>query len=158
MRIHQLCIIGVIWSMLFAVACASSHKAGNVVSGSRAVESLDSALAASKWRMVSIYMGAKRLDVPTESLVSLSFERADKRIHGKCCNSYFGSYDLKVNKLSFSKVGATKMLCMGPLGEVEKSFFLLLKEEQTVSISSDTLTLNALSGRVTFVAEPKAVK
>lgn len=59
------------------------------------------------------------------------------------CNRYFGSYSLNQNKISFSKIGATKMFCANAIqNETEQKFLEALSKTNTYQISkSGTIEL-----------------
>ncbi len=64
------------------------------------------ALLRSEWKIVKVNgEKASGEDIPSMALDT-------ERVYGSTgCNSYFGEYELKGNKLKFDKVGCTRRLC-----------------------------------------------
>lgn len=102
------------------------------------------------WTMEYIEVGGVRLNAPKDEEVSLTFDSNSSRMHGKCCNRYFGAYSFAGNTVSFDKVGSTKMLCVGVLGDIERQYHSLLKQKLTVVVDSTTLVLKSSDGRAAF--------
>ena len=60
--------------------------------------------------------------VPDGVVVTLLLE--DGGIGGSGgCNSYFGSYTLDGDAVTFSEIGSTLMVCDSPAGDVETAYF-----------------------------------
>lgn len=112
----------------------------------------ESRLCATPWRLVKLETNGKTLVVPTDVEATIIFNQKDSRVHGRCCNSYFGMYSLKDNVLTFSKMGSTKMLCQGILNEIEMSYHQILSVPQTVSMDGKTLIFKSEKGIITFSA------
>lgn len=73
----------------------------------------------------------------------LILKSADNRVTGNGgCNSFFGSYELQanINRISFSKMGSTRMACLKP--GVEDAFLNVLETVDNYTLKNDTLQLN----------------
>lgn len=73
----------------------------------------------------------------------LILKKEENRVNGNGgCNSFFGTYELQanVNRISFSKIGSTRMACLKPT--VENDFFKVLETVDNYTIKNDTLQLN----------------
>ena len=128
----------------------SSHtKAASTANSAR----FDSLLLYSKtWNMVKIESSDRSIDVPAGEEATLVFDQQTSRIHGKCCNGYFGTFTLKGNVVTFDRVGATKMLCMGVIGDIERLYHNLLAAPLTVTVDESMLVLKSDQGTITFKA------
>lgn len=142
--------------MIFG-GCSSSKVASSNHSKAVVVQDtvrFDSSLLYTKtWSMVKIESGDKSIDVPSDVVATLVFDQKTSRIHGKCCNSYFGLFSVAGNVVTFDKVGATKMLCMGLIGDIESLYHSLLATPQTVTVDESTLILKSDKGTITFRAK-----
>jgi len=130
---------------------ASKSSAAVVVNGFS-----DTLLYSKTWSMVKIESGDKTLAVPAEEPATLVFDQKTSRIHGRCCNSYFGVFSINGNVVAFDKVGATKMLCMGVIGDIENLYHSLLASPQTITVDESTLILTSDKGTITFRATKEA--
>lgn len=95
------------------------------------------------WKLIEIN-GQK---VTAENFASkephLILKSEENRVTGNGgCNSFFGTYSLQtdVNRISFSKIGATRMACLQPT--VESDFFNILETVDNYTVKNDTLQLN----------------
>lgn len=73
----------------------------------------------------------------------LILKAADNRVNGNGgCNSFFGSYELQADahRISFSKIGSTRMACLKP--GVESEFLNVLETVDNYTVKNDTLQLN----------------
>lgn len=139
---------------LFA-SCTSSKVAKTGKNEGTKVEAgvfTESMLYATPWRIEKLEVDGKTLEVPKDVEATIVFDQKDSRVHGRCCNSYFGSFTLKGNVLSFSKMGSTKMLCQGIINDIEMAYHQALSVPQTVAVSGKTLTFKSDKGIITFSA------
>ncbi|WP_320052773.1 META domain-containing protein [uncultured Acetobacteroides sp.] len=114
---------------------------------------LDTALLYAKtWNMVRIESGDRSIDVPAGEEATLVFDPQTSRIHGTCCNRYFGAFTLRGNVVTFDRVGATKMLCTGAIGDVERLYRRLLAAPLAATVDESTLVLKSDQGTITFKA------
>ena len=73
---------------------------------------------------------------------TISFFAYDKTIKGNTgCNSFFGSYHLDLNILTFSDIGSTEMACDQPVMDIENQFLQSLRNTGSYSIEEGTLKL-----------------
>lgn len=127
-------------SLSLLLASCNSKKAitDNATSGKNSSE-----ITEKYWKLIEIN-GQK---VTAENFVTkephLILKSEENRVNGNGgCNSFFGSYELdaKVNRISFSNMGSTKMACMG--ANVEDDFFKVLGTVDNYTVKNDTLHLN----------------
>lgn len=95
------------------------------------------------WKLIEI-RGQK---VTAENFASkephLILKSTDNRVTGNGgCNSFFGTYELQANanRISFSKMGSTRMACLKPT--VENDFLNVLETVDNYTVKNDTLQLN----------------
>jgi heat shock protein HslJ len=135
------------------VASSNFSKAADVVDTLR----FDAALLYAKtWNMVKIESGGRGLDLPADAEATLVFDPQTSRIHGTCCNRYFGTFTLRGNMVTFDRVGATKMLCTGAIGDVERLYHRLLAAPLAIAVDESTLVLTSDQGAITFTADKEA--
>lgn len=137
-----------------AKVASSNHSNTVVVVDTARFDS--SLLYAKTWSMVQIESGDRRIDVPTDLEATLVFDQQTSRIHGRCCNSYFGAFTLAGNVVTFDKMGATKMFCMGLIGDIERLYHSLLASPQAITVDESTLILKSDRGTITFRPKKEA--
>ncbi|MCW5518313.1 META domain-containing protein [Aureitalea sp. L0-47] len=77
-----------------------------------------------------------------ENAPTISFMAYDKSIKGNTgCNSFFGTYALDLNVLTFSDIGSTEMACEQPIMDIENNFLQALRETGSFSLQNNVLTL-----------------
>lgn len=121
--------------------CLTSLIACNLTRDSQQGEEME--LRNTHWRLVNM---------PGELLgeveVTLSFE--GEKISGKSgCNSYFSAYESEGSKLTFKRIGSTRMMCSDM--EVERQYLALLGKTATYSISAQQLIIRTPDGDLVFV-------
>lgn len=95
------------------------------------------------WKLVEIRGQKVTADNFASKEPHLILKSADNRVNGNGgCNSFFGTYELQanVNRISFSKIGATRMACIKPT--VENDFFNVLETVDNYTLKNDTLQFN----------------
>ena len=97
------------------------------------------------WSLSSIAGG----DVPAGVEVSLLLEDGEVTGNGGC-NSYFGSYEIGGDTLSFGPLASTQAFCEGPQQDTEDAYMPLLDGVAGWSIDSGTLSLSDADGTVTL--------
>lgn len=137
---HYLTTISLFSLSLLFISCCTNKKSTseNTVSPKESTEIVEK-----YWKLIEI-RGQK---VTAEDFASkephLILKSADNRVTGNGgCNSFFGTYELQanVNRISFSKMGSTKMACMKPT--VEDAFLNVLETVDNYTVKNDTLQLN----------------
>ena len=76
------------------------------------------------------------------------------------CNKYFGGYRIASNKISFTPLGATKMMCPMPIMKQEDMFLQAFPELDKIEFAPGELTLKSSMGNETlhFAAESAMLK
>lgn len=74
---------------------------------------------------------------------SIKFDTTENRVSGNAgCNSFFGSYKVDGEYISFTQMGATKMLCDEESNETENEFFKILSGKKLrYDLADQTLNL-----------------
>lgn len=99
------------------------------------------------WRMVEI----DGLPVDTTGLMhpaELTFQQSDSRVFGSAgCNRITGGFKLEApNKIAFTPLAATKMMCMDKM-QYEDKFLGVTDKIKTWSVVDGVLTLGAEDGK-----------
>ncbi|MGB1271893.1 MAG: META domain-containing protein [Endozoicomonas sp.] len=69
------------------------------------------------------------------------------RVNGRAqCNGYFGGYQVEDNKISFTPMGATRMVCPPPLMEQESEYLGAFSELDSLNIEGSSLVLKNSTG------------
>lgn len=93
-------------------------------------------LESAKWQAESLN-GTKLV---LSKSITIEFNKKALSVGGFAgCNTYFGSYAARENKLSFSELGATEMFCDNM--KTESDFLNALKSVDSYKISGSKLTL-----------------
>ena len=80
----------------------------------------------------------------------VGFDKKDKRVYGKAgCNSFFGSYEDKGNKISLDEnMGATKMMCDPEAMKFEDNFlrnfqgvFEIIKDNNVIVLDNGKMKI-----------------
>ena len=81
------------------------------------------------------------------------------RISGKApCNNYFGGYRIANNKISFTPLGATKMMCQMPAMNQEQKYLDAFPKLDSIEFKPDQLILkNSKGDEVLMYASESAV-
>ena len=138
MKKHTLIFI---FLVLFAVGC-----------GSTTGSSLDN----TTWQLISID-GNPLIE---GSILTLGFDSEGQASGGAGCNSFFGSYELDGDAISFSGVANTEMFCMDPEGlmDQENDYLAILHSAAVkVEIRGGELILTTGDGRTLTFATRNAL-
>lgn len=74
--------------------------------------------------------------------LTLKFDDATKQVSGFAgCNRFFGTYTVDGNKLTFSNIGATKMLCPENNNTIETDYFKVLESVTNFNLSDNSISL-----------------
>jgi len=85
------------------------------------------------WRLQSI----DGTSVPAEVNATIAFVAGQFSGNGGC-NSYGGTYALDTTSIAFTLGQMTMMACMGPGGDTEQQYLVVLPQITTVSTHTDT--------------------
>ncbi len=88
--------------------------------------------------------------------ITASFDGAERQVTGSAgCNSYFSSYEVSGNKLSFSAIAQTEMYCDAPEGvmEQEREYLNTLQAAESYEIENGKLQITSVSQVLVFSAE-----
>jgi heat shock protein HslJ/uncharacterized coiled-coil protein SlyX len=102
------------------------------------------------WRLDSYLVDGVMASVPDEVEVTLLLDGADAAGSGGC-NSYFGSYEMTAETLTFGPIGSTLALCDGPAQDVETAYLALLPAVAGWVVDEQTLALSDDAGSVTLL-------
>lgn len=76
--------------------------------------------------------------------LTITFDKETNRFSGfGGCNTYFGTYTLEGDNLSFGPIAASKKLCHGEIGSTENHFFKTLIKVETYTLKDNKLSLMA---------------
>ena len=74
--------------------------------------------------------------------LTLEFDSKTNKISGFAgCNNFFGTYTTNGNAISFSELGATRMMCQDEVNKVELSMFQTMAKVNNFELSSGKLSL-----------------
>lgn len=97
---------------------------------------LEKALSSHLWQLTAFF----GQNIQTTGNTNLQFSPQNKSVSGSAgCNRYFGSYTLHQNKLTFSQLGSTKMMCMDMTEE--DAFFKHIGQVNHFKLKDHILTL-----------------
>lgn len=95
------------------------------------------------WKLIEINGQKVTAENFTSKEPHLILKSEENRVNGNGgCNSFFGTYEMQANanRISFSKIGSTRMACMEP--NVEADFLNVLETVDNYTVKNDTLQLN----------------
>ena len=96
------------------------------------------ALWGSQWQLQQIGADA----VLPQPVATLAFPQAGQAAGHGACNRFFGSVTVEGEQLRFGPLGATKMACMGGVGEQESRYLAALQQAQRHEVQGDTLLIH----------------
>ncbi len=104
------------------------------------------------WKMDTYLSNIDHLVSPVSS-TNLTLEFKDGRISGSSgCNSFFATYAVEKNSMSFGLIGATKMYCSNQgIMEQEQTYFMRLESVKTYKIEGNKLKLIDGNGKTVLV-------
>ena len=136
--------------------------AGAILTGCSSMDTLtgiDSDMVNNKtWVLTSIN------DTPlvTGSRVTMEIQPSmpdQGRISGQGpCNKYFGGYRIASNKISFTPLGATKMMCPMPIMKQEDMFLKAFPNLDKIEFSPNELTLKSSKGNEVLLFASESAK
>jgi heat shock protein HslJ len=94
-------------------------------------------------------------DVLEDTEITATFDSAEEEVTGSAgCNSYFGSYEVKANKLLVpGPIGATEMWCGEQIGEQETQYLTTLQAAENYKIEDGKLTITCGNQVLIFRSE-----
>ena len=92
------------------------------------------------WLLASYTDGEAMVDVMDDVDVTLLLD-AGEAVGSAGCNSYFGSYEIDEQSLTFGPLGSTLAFCEGPGQETEDAYLPLLAEVVGWEVEEKTLSL-----------------
>jgi heat shock protein HslJ len=105
------------------------------------------ALGNSQWQLDSLMVNGQLITLSPAQLPTIEFA-TDGKIGGSGgCNSYFGSYTVNGDEVSFGAIGSTKMACSEGMDQ-EGQFFAALEAARHINLTSNTsLELRSTDGQ-----------
>lgn len=73
---------------------------------------------------------------------TLAFPEAGRAAGHGSCNRFFGSVQVEGSQIGFGQMGATRMACMGPVGEQEDRYLKALADAQRYEVRGRTLLIH----------------
>ena len=109
----------------------------------------DSALNDTSWVLESWADGS---EVPTEPVITL--EIRDGLVVGRACNTYRGPVEIDNGTFRLAgPLASTRMACIGPIGDAEPIYHVLLASVDSYTLTEATLELSA-GGSVVLTYKP----
>lgn len=106
-----------------SAANTTNMKTNNIISGTYVIEQLETS-------NITIHE------------LTLEFDSKTNKVSGFAgCNRFFGTYSTNGNAISFSELGATRMMCQDEKNAVENSFFRTIAKVNTFQLSNGKLSL-----------------
>lgn len=99
-----------------------------------------------KW-MITEILG---VSVISGSKAHFYFKKDGKLGGNTSCNNLFGNYKISDKKITFSKIGTTKMLCPGEVNSQEIMFSSTLPNVSKIKIRDGFLILENMKGEEVF--------
>ncbi len=125
-----------------------------LVTGAASVAGSRIALFGTEWYAVEI-AGLNIAASGLQRTPSLKLDE-DGKVHGFAgCNRFFGSFEIRADRLTFEPLALTKMACLDPgTGELESRFVRALRATASATISGDVLELKDADGKLLGRFEP----
>lgn len=113
----------------------------------RKVADPDRKLTGTKWTVDTLIQGDAASSIPQGAEAHLTFTEDGKVTGNTGCNQLTGSAKQSGNKIVFTAIATTKMLCPGAANELEKAVLAVLDGEVTMKIDANRLDLKHPSGK-----------
>ncbi|MDR1724949.1 MAG: META domain-containing protein [Bacteroidales bacterium] len=144
-------IILILAGILFLSLACSKKITGNEKNNAESEQATN--LYETIWILKKINTKIIQVEVGKKA-VSLSIDKESGNVNGYAgCNRYFGKFEKKKETITFSQMGATKMMCPSEIMNIEDSFLKALNKVDNYLINENELLLrkgeNVL---LTFVA------
>jgi heat shock protein HslJ/chaperonin cofactor prefoldin len=108
------------------------------------------------WTLSSYVDAGVTTDVPSDVTVTLHLD-AGEASGNAGCNSYFGSYEIGEDTLSFGPLASTKAFCEGSAQTTEDAYLALLGGVAGWTVEDGTLSLSGADDLVTLIFAEAAV-
>ena len=106
-------------------------------------------LEGTAWQLSTLIQDETASSLLVESQITAEF--ADGEINGTAgCNSYFGSYEIDGDKITFSGFATTRKACPKEIMEQERSYLAALQTAERITIDGQTLTITHPNGEFLF--------
>lgn len=135
----------------FAIALISMTFAITSCSSSIPVES--------HWCVETLYANGDTIAIPAGHNPGISFLKGNKIAGETGCNIFFGYFEADGDKITFTNMGSTRMMC--PQMEFENSYMNALNDISSFTIVQDTLTFKDKEGNIVAIlkkSEPNALE
>ena len=149
------------------LAAAALLTLGLVASGALAALGADEAASSEPlptdaiegvtWQLQEQAVDGALAGVPDDVVVTLILEDGGVGGNGGC-NSYFGSYTLDGDAVTFGEIGSTLMACAPPAGDVEAAYFANLASVATWSSDGGSLTMAGADGDPVLIFRPASME
>jgi heat shock protein HslJ len=98
-----------------------------------------------EWQAIEI---GGRASIETHRPASMELGPRNRASGSGGCNRWGAEYRLEPGRISFGQINSTRILCEGPVGEQENTFFAVLNEADRYTIWADgSLTIATPAGR-----------
>lgn len=87
---------------------------------------------------------------PVKSMSSISVDAQAKATGNLACNNFFGTAELKDNKLRIDKMGSTRRMCDPAINDVEMTVSNTLSSWSEIQINNQQLTLIGAEHTLTY--------
>lgn len=127
--------LAILISIIILKSCGSSQDVASlsnttdmstneIISGSYAVEQLENS------------------EITKE--LTIDFDSKTKKVSGFAgCNRFFGTYSIDGSNISFSELGATRMMCEDEVNVIENKFFQMMAKINSYELSNGKLSLKS---------------
>jgi heat shock protein HslJ len=117
---------------LFTVLTACAIPAGPTALPARS-------LVGTEWRLENLAGGG----VLDRAQATLVFPEPGRVAGSGSCNRFFGSVTLEQDRIGFGQMGATRMTCIGAVGDQENRYLAALQQAERFEVRGTTLLIHA---------------
>jgi len=127
--------IGFVVSVLVSFAVAQAQTGGTMSTDQRVLTGID-------WRLVSLGPVGAETDVIAGTTVTLKLAEGERVSGSTGCNSYSGTYQVRGDNVSFSRLVSTRRACLEQnANEQEQRFLSTLEAANRFRLSPNRLTI-----------------
>ncbi|HET6976308.1 MAG TPA: META domain-containing protein [Pyrinomonadaceae bacterium] len=128
-------------AVISAAVMAQAQTPGNMSTDQRV-------LAGTEWRLVSFGPSGAEADIVAGTTVTLKFGEDGRASGSTGCNSYSGTYQVRGDNISFSRLISTRRACLDQnANQQEQRFISALEAANRFRLSSNRLTILSDRGR-----------